>query len=308
MIINKTFFQSNIITNGRYEMTSLEKNILYVVLSQLKKGDDGSQMYLVAAKDISDITGETISLNNFKKATEKLISRAIECETTDKNALQVSFISSAEYLTGQGIIEIGLSPKILPFYLDLANNFTALELNIALSLKGIYSKRLYEIMSMYKNFKNPTFKISIQELKKKLEVIDSKTGKDKYESFTVFKRNVLDPSEKEINGNSDIIFSYLPIEGVKYGKGRKPIEKLEFTIKKVNQGKVVSFDPNNKDDLPLFNQLITDYKLRKDQAILVLSNYSRKEINAQLFAIRLAFLDKKVRNIGAYTAKVFNLP
>jgi plasmid replication initiation protein len=138
MIINKTFFQSNFITNGRYEMTSLEKNILYVVLSQLKKGDDSNQMYFVAAKDISEITGETISLYNFKKATEKLISRVIEFETTDKNTVQVSFISSAQYLTGRGVIEIGLSPKILPFYLDLVNNFTTLQLSIALSLKGIY--------------------------------------------------------------------------------------------------------------------------------------------------------------------------
>jgi plasmid replication initiation protein len=163
-------------------------------------------------------------------------------------------------------------------------------------------------MSMYKNFKNPTFKINIQEFKEKLEVIDSKTGKDKYESFTVFKRNVLDPSEKEINENSDINFSYIPIEGVKYGKGRKPIEKLEFTIKKVNQGKMVSYDPNNKDDFPLFNQLINDYKLRKDQAILVLNNFTRKEINAKLFAIMLDVSDKKIRNIGAYTVKVFKLP
>lgn len=307
MIKNKTALQSNFITSGRYGMSVLEKDILYVVLSQLKKSDNGTQIYLVVANDIKEVTGKSISIANFKNATEKLISRVIDGKTADNKFLQVGFISSAEYIIGRGVIEIGLSPKILPFYLDLKKIFTSFELDIALSLRSIYAKRLYEIMSMYKNFKNPKFTVNLTEFKQQLEIIDPKTGKDKYESFSAFKINVLDPSEKEINGATDINFSYVAVEGVKHGKGRKPIERLEFTVKKVNQAKMISINPNDKDNFPLFTVLTTDFKLRKDQAITVLNTFSRGEINKELYAIRLYNVNGRLKSIGAYTARIFNL-
>jgi plasmid replication initiation protein len=298
-------WQSNFITSGRYEMSALEKNILYVVLSQLKKNDPVGKIYLISTKDISGRTGESINYDSFKKATEKMLSRVIEGVLPNGNLLQISFISHAEYLNNQGVIEIGLSPKIVPFFIDLKDNFTTFGLDVALSLKSIYSKRIYEMLSMYKNFDNSSFTVNLMDFKKTLEIIHPVTGKDKYETFSLFKKNVLDCAVREINGNTDILFSYVAIEGSKSGKGRKPIVKLEFSVKNLQKKALIEFD--SKENAPILSRLIVDFKLRKDQAISVMNNHSLQDIHKTLYAINIEKMNGKIKNIGAYTSKTFKV-
>lgn len=300
-----TIWQSNFITSGRYEMSALEKNILYIVLSQLKKNDPHGKIYLISTKDISGRTGESINYESFKKATEKMLSRVIEGILPNGNLLQISFISHAEYIKTQGVIEIGLSPKIIPFFIDLKNNFTTFGLDIALSLKSIYSKRIYEILSMYKNFENPSFIVNLKDFKKTLEIIHPVTGKDKYETFSLFKKNVLDCAEREINGHTDILFSYVAIEGDKSGKGRKPIVKIEFSVKNLNMKALIEFD--SEENAPVLNRLITEFKLRKDQAIYIMNNNSLQDINKTLYFIHIDKMNGKIKNLGAYTSKIFKV-
>lgn len=304
-IDKKTIWQDNFITSARYEMSSLEKNILYCVLSQVKANTPKDYIYKVSAKDIGR-NGENLNYENIRKATEKLLSRVLEGRLPNGNMLQVNFISHAEYLTNQGVIQIGISPMMLPFLIDLKANFTTFDLETALSLKSIYSKRIYELLSMYKNFDNKTFVRDVKDFKRSLDIINAKTGKDKYETFSLLKKNVLDVALNEINSSTDINFSYVPIAGSKQGKGRKPIEKLEFTVKSLVPRKTVSYD--KVEAMPLLNRLINDYKLRQDQAAQVLNTFSFAEINKELYDIQLEVLSKKVRgNLGAYTAVRFKL-
>ena len=297
-------WQSNFITSAKYEMSALEKNIVYMVMAQIRKEDTAEKIYFVSARELMQLTGIEIKYTDFQKATAKLVGRLLQGTLSNGNFLQTTFVSSAEYIKGQGIIEITVSPKIRPFYIDLKREFTTFQLDIALNLHTVYAKRLYEIFSMYKNMKDKSFKINLIELKERLLLIDEKTGRDKYEKFTHFKTAVLDPAEREINGKSDISFSYITIEGKKAGRGRKPIEQLEFTITYTEQTTKYSFDDAN---LPIFTRLITQFHLRKDQACKILDNFTTVEINKSLYEIHLKVINKEVKNIGAYTAKTFGL-
>ena len=299
-----TLWQSNFITSARYEMSALEKNIIYMVMSQIRKEDTSEKMYLVSARELMLLTGTEIKYADFQKATAKLVTRLLQGSLSNGNFLQTTFVSSAEYVKGQGVIEITISPKIRPFYIDLKKEFTTFQLNIALNLHTIYAKRLYEIFSMYKNMKDKSFKINLLDLKKRLQLIDETTGRDKYEKFTHFKNNVLDPAEREINAKSDISFTYKTIEGNKVGRGRKPIDQLEFTVTHAEQPTKYSYDDSN---LPIFTRLISQFHLRKDQASKVLENFSPAEINKALYDIHLKVINKEITNIGAYTAKNFGL-
>lgn len=297
-----TLWQSNFITSAKYEMSALEKNIIYMVMAQIRKEDTAEKVYLVSAKELMLLTGNEVKYADFQKATAKLITRLLQGTLANGNFLQTTFVSSAEYLKGQGLIEITISPKIRPFYIDLKREFTTFQLNIALNLHTVYAKRLYEIFSMYKNMKDKTFTINLLDLKQRLLLIDEKTGRDKYEKFTHFKKAVLDPAEREINAKSDISFSYVAIEGNKAGRGRKPVEQLEFTVTYTESIERYSFDDNN---LPLFTRLTTQFNLRKDQATKILENFQPIEINKMLYDIHLKVINKEVTNIGAYTAKAF---
>ena len=152
--------------------------------------------------------------------------------------------------------------------------------------------------------RDKSFIINLMELKQKLQLIDEKTGRDKYEKFTHFKKAVLDPAEREINSKSDISFSYVIIEGNKAGRGRKPVEQLEFTIVYTDQISKYSFDEKN---LPIFTRLTTQFNLRKDQASKILDNFSAIEINKILYDIHLKVINREITNVGAYTAKIFDI-
>ena len=79
----KLIKQHNAITEARYEMSSLEKNILYMLMAELNEGDDADKTYTVFVNKLSDITGKTIEHAQFKKATEKLINRVISVKQND---------------------------------------------------------------------------------------------------------------------------------------------------------------------------------------------------------------------------------
>jgi plasmid replication initiation protein len=299
-----TLWQSNFITSARYEMSAMEKNIIYMVMSQIKKSDIPNRLYIVSAVELMANTGTNILYEDLKKATSKLRERKLDGILPNGNYLETSFIASAEYITGKGLIEIELSQKVLPFYLDLKEQFTTFQLDVALSLNSIYSKRMYEILSMYKNMKDKSFKISVKEFKERLFLINPKTGKDKYPTYTKLETNVIKPAEKEINGGTDIFFNYKAIEGAKQGKGRKPITHLEFSIIYRDKKPMFGYEENNK---PIFDRLTNDFSLRKDQANLVLQKFSREEINKQLYQLSIKVANREIKDIGAFTATVFGV-
>jgi plasmid replication initiation protein len=297
-------WQSNFITSSRYEMSATEKNIIYMVMNQIKKNDPPGTIYKISAVELMTLTNTELKYEALKKASAKLITRLLEGMEQNGNWLQTSFVASAEYITGKGIIEIELSSKLQPHFVELKEQFTTFQLDMALSLGSVYSKRLYEMLSQYKNMKDKTFKVDFIELKKRFNLIDPKTGHDKYEKYSQFKRAVLDVGLDEINGGTDIYFSYKAIEGKKYGRGRKPVTDIEFSVIYKGKEDAFSFDENNK---PLFDRLTNDFKLRKDQANLVLQKHSREEINRELYQINIKMANKEIRDVGAFTAKVFGV-
>ena len=293
-------WQDNLLTVARYDMTALEKNILYMVMSQIKKDDTFGTFYYVSAREIMDRVGERIDFIAFKKATKMLIGRVFETTLPNGNLLQASFVASAEYLAGEGIIKIEVSRQVLPFYLELKEKFTTFQLDAALSLNSKYAKRLYEMLSMYKAMPNRNFTISLIELKKLLHVIDSKK-KDSYPSFTDFSNRVLIPAEREINAGTDIQFTYEIILGENTGRGRKPVSGIKFSVASTR----TPILPQTIQIDTLLKRLTTEFGLNKTQAKRVITENDTKDILKKLYDISL--VKNTIRNLGGYTAKSFGV-
>lgn len=294
-------WQDNVLTVARYEMTEAEKNILYMVVAQVRKEDAPTKMYEVSVKEMADITGsEELKFETYKQATYKLLTRVFQTTLPNGDLLQATFIASAVYKKGSGIIEIELSQKVRPFYVELNQKFTKIQLVAAISLKSAYAKRVYELLCMYKNMKDKTFRRNLVELKTMLGIIDPKTGKDTYPDWTKFQTKVLDIATKEINGYTDLSFNYRPIYGDRPGRGRKPVQEVAFEV--FYQAK---HEPAQTSSL--YERLIKQFLLRPDQADQVLAVHSVETINRQLYEIQTKAADGKVKNLGSYTAKVFGL-
>lgn len=294
-------WQDNALTVARYEMSEAEKNILYMVVANIKREDPLTKMYQVSVKEMAEITGsKELMFETYRQATRKLLTRVFETTLPNGDLLQATFISSALYKKGTGIIEVELSQRVRPFYVDLNQRFTKIQLVAAMSLNSSYAKRVYELLCMYKNMKDKTFRHDLVELKKMLGIIDLKTGKDIYSSWTWFQKNVLDVASKEINGRTDITFTYKPVLGDRLGRGRKPVKQVEFEV--FYKSKIES-EPTTS----LFERLVTQFRLRPDQATQIIETHSIEVINRQLYDISLKHSNNKIKNVGSYTAKIFGL-
>ena len=294
---NKLVVQDNAITSARYEMTALEKNIIYMMMAQLKKDDAAETNYYISVRELMDKTGTKNSYDDFRRATESLVGRVLNIHRKNGNLLQVAMISSAEYLVGQGIIEIGLDPKIRPYFFDLKENFTTFQLHMALSLDGKYAKRIYEMMSQYKNMGE--FRIELAELKRRLALLDEKAGTEQYKNWSDFERRILEPAQREINEKTDLRFTY------ELSKTGRKVGAIRFIIKQgPTQQMAIDFKDSNT---ALFARLVNDFKLRKDQAQAVIDRFSAADIHKRLFDINNLYRDHKVTNLGAYTAKTFGV-
>jgi plasmid replication initiation protein len=294
-------WQDNVLTVARYEMTEAEKNILYMVVAQVRKEDQPTKMYQVSVKEMANLTGsDELKFETYRKATEKLVGRVFQTTLPNGNLLQASFFASAEYKKGTGIIELELSQKVRPFYVDLNQRYTKIQLVAAISLSSAYAKRIYELLCMYKNMKDKTFNRNLNELKTMLGVINQKTGEDSYPTWTKFETRVLTVAAKEINGHTDLSFKYKPVYGDRPGRGRKPVEEVEFEV--FYQAK-----PESEPTTPLLERLVKQFRLRPDQATKVIEMHSVEVINRQLYDIHTKAADGKVKNLGSYTAKVFGL-
>jgi plasmid replication initiation protein len=288
-----TLWQSNVLTSARYELTKLEKNILYLAMREMKPTDPPGQLYYVSTVELRERTGEEIKYDRLRTITKKLLGRVLEADLPNGDLLQTHFFSSVQYIKGTGTLEISVDPKIRPFYGYLKTHFTTFQLDLAITLNSIYAKRFYEIFSMYKHLPNKVFRIPLDKLKLQLGLTDKDTGKDKYPLYSGLKRDVLGPAE-EINSATDLAFTYREIK-----RGRKVVE-LEFTV--VYTPKTTEIDYNEQ-ETALLGRLVNDFSLRKDQAIAALRTLSPSEITTRLYQIKLQVTDGKVSNVGAYTAE-----
>lgn len=294
-------WQDNVLTVARYEMSEAEKNILYMVVASIKKDDPVTKMYQVSVKEMAHITGsEELKFEAYKQASRKLLSRVFETTLPNGDVLQATFIASALYKKGTGTIQVELSQMVRPFYVELNEKYTKIQLVAAISLNSAYAKRIYELLCMYKNMKDKTFRRNLIDLKNMLWVIDPKTGKDSYSNWTRFQMRVLDVAAKEINGHTDLTFAYKPIYGDRPGRGRKPVVEVEFEV--FYQAKLEIAQTST-----LQERLIKQFRLRSDQAEQILANHSSETITRQLYDVQVKIADGKVKNVGSYTAKVFGL-
>lgn len=208
--------QSNSITSGRYDFTSAQLDIMFMLLSML---EDSQMTYRIYAKDIELLTGRIWNYEQLKESTEEIGSRMFEIET-ERSYKQIWLFQSVEYLTGKGAFEIMISEPAKLLFFELKNNFTHFQLKSVLNCKSKFAKRLYMIACQWRTVGRFPKPIPIIELKQMLGLVDKK-GHQQYERISQFQQQVLDIAKKQINEHTDIFFDY---ELIKRGRSFEYIQ------------------------------------------------------------------------------------
>ncbi len=212
--------QSNVLTNSRFEYTELQLDLLFFLLSKLRK-DGENTIYELSIKELSGLTNKKYNAAYLQKASADMGSRMFEILTQTRHR-QLWMFQHVDYLLGQGIIEIQLTEAIVPHLFDLKDNFTSYELASALRLTSKYAKRIYQYCSQWKDL-GETKKYDIQDLKMMLGILDDK-GHDKMPRISDFKTSILDLAVKQINEHTELHISY------KLEKRVRTYKNIVFTL------------------------------------------------------------------------------
>jgi plasmid replication initiation protein len=224
--------QHNALTNARYDYTELQLDVLFFLISRLRK-EQKSLVYELSIKELSVLTGKQYHYPYLRKATADMGSRMFEVET-ERGYQQMWMFQHVLYVTGQGIIEIKLSEAVLPYLFGLKDNFTSYGLAAALRLGSKYAKRIYQLCSQWKDL-GETKKYDIQDFKKRLGLLDDK-GNEKMKQLGELRSNVLDPAVKQINEHTELNISYTLEK-----KGRA-FKNIVFTVQPQALAATIPFD------------------------------------------------------------------
>jgi plasmid replication initiation protein len=202
----KKIKQHNTITSGRYDFSACQLDILFMLLASLDESDEVSKQYHIRVKDIELITGRKWNYQQLREGTEDMMSRVFEIQMP-QGLRQIVLFTTVQYLDGTGSFYMKINEDARPYFFDLKNNFTLLELKSVLSCTSKHAKRLYSLACQWRGTGGHTY--AIGELKEMLGLKDPK-GKEKeqYTQIGELKKYVLDIAKKQINEHTDIVFDY----------------------------------------------------------------------------------------------------
>lgn len=297
---NKLLVQDNALTMARYEMTSLEKNIMYAVMAQIEDNDTPTKCYKISLIDISNLTKRRVRNDDFKAAVQRLLTRDFSIKDSG-GYLQSTFIASA-YYDNRGFVEIEIGIKLRPYLFALKKNFTTFGIEAATSLNSKYSKRLYEMLCQFKT--TGFLRISTHELKERFHLLND-DGSEKFQQWINFEKKVLKVAQTEINEKTEFQFDY-----VLKKEGRK-ITAVEFVFRKAEGAP----KPAPVVSVPVVTNVVAlnarmlerlaNYGLTTDQVAKITTKHAEKIINKQLY--ELDCNKETVKNTAAYLLKIFEV-
>ncbi|WP_223285780.1 replication initiation protein, partial [Pseudomonas amygdali] len=154
-------------------------------------------------------------------AATKLFNRDIRRYVKGKVVERMRWVFHVKYREGQGCVELGFSPTIIPHLTMLHKEFTSYQLKQIGSLSSFYAVRLYELMSQFIKLKQR--ECTLAQLREMFDL------GDKYQDVKDMRKRVLYPALEEVNRNTDLTVAVEPRR-----QGRRIIG-FSFTIAKNDQ-------------------------------------------------------------------------
>ncbi|WP_438424879.1 replication initiation protein [Aquimarina macrocephali] len=204
--------QPNHVSTARYELSALEKNILYNIIDELQKNMSMNRFQEYKEQEITIELKKIDKNNNYsrvKKAIKGLISKPVDynynISIKGKDSEQIAesitaLVASADFIPKSQYITFFIPPSACRFFCYLGGGFTSFQKTIAISLSSTYSKSLYELCCRWSD--KGGYSCTIKELKKYLSI------SDKYKQIAHLRNKVLNVAEKELKQKADLFFTY----------------------------------------------------------------------------------------------------
>lgn len=224
MVENKVT-QSNKLIEASHTLTLNEKRLVLAAASQIdsRKPLPKDGYLTVRADSFAEVFGVDVdhAYEALDDAATRLFNRDIRRYVKGKVVERMRWVFHVKYKEGQGCVELGFSPTVMPHLTMLNKEFTSYQLRQIGSLSSFYAVRFYELMSQFAKLKQRNCTLS--QLREMLDL------GNKYPNVKDLRRWVIDPALAEVNKNTDLAVSATPER-----QGRK-IVGFFFTITKNDQ-------------------------------------------------------------------------
>jgi len=205
---------NDFIQKSRFKLTLPEQKVIWYIISKVKYEDEEFKPFKFSISEYCRICNfEASSGGNYdmiRDAIKTLADKSMWIKTNPKTVSLMRWINEVDITEGSGEIEVKLSDKMSPYLLQLRENYTSLDLSVALAMKRKYSIRLYEILRCYVGLKEKKIKFKLDDFKEKMDInLDKK--------FSELKKDIINPAIEEIDEYSDFYTTYaLEKTGRKY--------------------------------------------------------------------------------------------
>lgn len=181
------------------------------LISHIKPTDTNFETKKVLIKELGFNSIEHGS--NYGKITSEFLQLLKKPFQIPNDGGYANWFSYMKY--SEGVIEYAFDERLKPFLLNLKDNFNSYQLKNILSLKSVYSIRMYELLNQYKVIGKRNI-----ELKELRELLNISRG---YKNNDIAK--LLDNIKEELTLKTDLTFDYKAIKEI------REFKSFEFEIK-----------------------------------------------------------------------------
>ncbi|UZR99237.1 replication initiation protein [Chondrinema litorale] len=279
--------KSNRLINAKLNGLTLSQiKLIEVLIAQLDKSQGGFHRQRVYLRDFAESVG-TKNKNEYQRArfiTKSMMKHVIEIYDDKEGLTQVNLFYKIHYPKDKPYIEAIFHPDLLPFLLQLKEQFTSYDIRNTLPLSSLYAIRIYQFLKQYLPIGERRF--SVDELKEILGV------EQKYKQYYDFKKNVLLIAQKELNEHCDLTFQFKEIK-----KGRR-VEFVKFIIKPKNKF-VNASRLSSEEEATIVDELIA-MGIAKKQATEYASRFDEQFLREAITYAKERYEKGHVKNLGAY--------
>ena len=298
--------QDNALTTARYKFDLIEKRALYSIIRNIRaqyiENENGRRdlfddLIITIHEEELKKCGDNTKMQNIYDALKRLRNRDIEINN-EKMWLSIGFVNYVKHIKNKSYFEVQVSKEVLPYYVELAQNFTSYSMTVAIALKSTFSQRFYELCCQYRT--PGSFSTQSKSFGK------CSCWKRNTNGDAISKRRVLDDPQKELRelynaGQCDLYFEFEP----KSYKGKEVTEyKFYVYTRQTEQQKLLEYESAkqaiiyitttisrfSKSDKGYVKRVVNAVQLHPEIAVQVAQKIQKKFEQ---------YIDKPAKQIGA---------
>jgi hypothetical protein len=219
-------YQANALVRAPLKLTHVEARIFALALGCIHQGQTELPGIVIPLERVLTQKKGGSVYESIRDACKGLMSKVVSIESQGRGKKRFTAYSIISYIDineGTGLLTGNFAPEIKPFLLQLAEQYTHVEIETLLTLRSAHAHRLYWLLKSWDDV--GSWEVDFATLRKQVLGDDNDVT---YTLFYDFKRYVLEPALRELHALGWLV-SYKPV------KEGKKVQSILFQIPKTQR-------------------------------------------------------------------------